>query len=798
MKKKKTKTHIPVKPNKLQNLSSLFYNFLKKEQIKDFIAVFIITFIISLIITSSKRPIDTHPNFGDAYYYFHNAELFSKVWKSPFHYIPGLLFDTLSKQETQEIGFNHQSDFNSFFRAPGYITFLSLWITVFGTSEFALLLSQVFLLSAVFGFIYLILRKFVNRKYSFMSIFAAILYLTFYNNALQTLTEIFQTLVILMFFYYLYKTIIKDKNSKKEYVILALFLLIVNFSKMSNKYIHIFLIPVIIYLIYTKYKNYKKLFKKFSMTFLISFFIMLFFVNLITSRGSGGVESANLGGWRNYWAGTSRLSDGFGINTGDHEKEFRDNINKGTRKFWFNRYSEICKYALIDTIKNYPFEYLLISLKKMGLLLSHAPQNNETIKLFQHIRAVFMNKFHFLLLLLTIICMFFLVNKQIKNIFILKIFFFTLTLYLSMLFGLSNPDARYFLPLIPFLIISSTIIVYFIYEKRLYKQQRYVIPILIILITVILLYHDSILNFIFQNIILIRLIKILLYLFIIGLVVKLLMPFFNKYNIEDKILTGIIIFFVFMLSFPFIFFSKYDNHFAVKSSKITQIIQINNLNNFTYEKVLLAIDISTENPTADIRLRINSFTTNITISKAQESFSKNYPLPFNKTLYKPHWLFVNIPLSIIEQTNKIEVTYRNANIYYSYKEKNRRIPSFFNYKHGLNDIVYGPFSKTDNRCYPITKLYSKRRITLINNKRKNYDAHIFFLIKEKGDYYLPKKYEKFNDANIKYIALVNPLDRKLVFYSRNNPGPDFVKVRGNLYLYLAGELDRFYSGYYLY
>ena len=145
------------------------------------------------------------------------------------------------------------------------------------------------------------------------------------------------------------------------------------------------------------------------------------------------------------------------------------------------------------------------------------------------------------------------------------------------------------------------------------------------------------------------------------------------------------------------------------------------------------------------------------------------------------------------------MTLQKGHLFYTLKEKHKKLPSPFYYKPNIDNLIFGPFSKKDQRLYMKTKIESLTRKSFIKDKTfKNKNFNIFIIRKETGHYYLPKKYEKLMDANIKYLALINPLDRKLVFWRKTNPGEDYVVVRGNLDHYLAGELDRFYSGYHFY
>ncbi len=126
-------------------------------------------------------------------------------------------------------------------------------------------------------------------------------------------------------------------------------------------------------------------------------------------------------------------------------------------------------------------------------------------------------------------------------------------------------------------------------------------------------------------------------------------------------------------------------------------------------------------------------------------------------------------------------------------------PSLFYEKPGIEDIVYGPYTKKERRVFIENTEKSLARNSYFNKKNQSkIDLNIFIVLKQRGDYYIDKRYKEFNDANTKFIAINNPLDNKIVFWSQVNPGERFIKVYNNLYRYLLSEIDRFYSGYELY
>lgn len=791
MKKKKKfkKNYSPMEQKEKFSLKNKITNVLQKRKSKDFFIIFISVFLISLFITLQYKPLKTHQSPGDSFYYYKNSVAFSQVWRSPFYYVPKLLFHSLTKQELYSIGFNYNSDFDSFFRAPGYNTYLSFWIFLFGKSEVAALLSQIFLFALILSFLFLILRYFINRKLSFIIVFLSLFYLSFYIMIIQTMTELFQTLSFLILGFYsfiLFKN--NEKNKKRHYFLLALFLIITIYSKMSNKFLWIFLVPLFIGFEFFKSHSIKTQLKKNITIFLISFFLLFGLGQWVLSQGQK--SSSNLGGWRNYYAGSCLQSDGFVINTLFHNKEFRDNIKKGKEQFWFNRYSEICKYALLNIIKNKPFAYAGMTLKKISLVLTHPPTNNANYPLLAHLRH-YLNFYHFILIFFVITTSFFLG----ENFFLLKSYFFIILLYLSGLFGLSNPDSRYFWPLIPFYFLFSTVGIKYFFDKKILKQKKFFL--FFILLAIFLIFNKNILASIFQNYIFVSISILIFFLFSFTFFFKWLFASYSKKQQPSFYLHLIILLFIFFLTLPFVVDNKSLNHFTLKSKQIKTVISIptaltNNTNTF-----FCIIDVQGKQ-NAQLHVQINNtWETNCLLADTSQSLNSNIKQKFNIG-NKPHWLIIPVSHSIIQKTNTISVTLQKGHLFYTLKEKYKKLPSPFYYKPNIDDLIFGPFSKKDQRLYMETKIESLTRKSFINKKYSKKDINIFLVSKYVGHYYLPKKYEKLMDANIKYIALINPLDRKLVFWSKTNPGENYVVVRGNLYHYLASELDRFYSGYHFY
>ncbi len=686
------------------NIKEKFKTFFKKEKVKDFILIFILTFIIATSVTLQQKPLDPQDKIhkaGDCWYYFRNAQLFSKIWEEPFHYIPGLIFNTLNQRELLNIGFNHNSDFDSFFRAPVYITYLSFWISIFGESNLSLLLSQVFLLSLIFSFIYLILREFVNRKWSFSGVILSLFYLSFYLSAIYTMTELFQTLIILILLYYSYRLFNSEKNKKKYYIMLAVLVLTLTLTKATLKFIYILIIPLFLYFEYLKSKDIIKIYKKNISTFIISFFILFLLFNMIASRGKTG-QSGLVGGWRNFYGGSCYYSEGLGISTSYHSEEFRKNIDKGKDKFWFTRYSEICKYAIIDLIKNHPLKFISIALKRMKILITYAPVNKNIHNFLLKTRHLYQNYFHFFLVLINVLFLFFIYDKKDKKYFIYKLYFFILLVYYCIFNGYADP--RYMLPLSAFYFISLIVLLKKFLDKKIYKNKNFYFIILINIILILSLNKNFILH-ITNNIDLLQLLQFIIF---NGILISNCLIFKKQLKLLKKqdIIFGIILMlFIYLILMPGLFDNRNINHFATDQKNIKQKIIINNFKKEDYKEAFIIIDVDSIKTNEKLNIQLNKFKTNIALNNPGLAFIRNFESD-KEIPNEPKWIFIPVSLNLIRNTNIINIPDNNLQLYYGIKNTNRKIPSVFYYMSDMQHFINKYFKKLSDKDFNILLVHS--------------------------------------------------------------------------------------------
>jgi hypothetical protein len=123
------------------------------------------------------------------------------------------------------------------------------------------------------------------------------------------------------------------------------------------------------------------------------------------------------------------------------------------------------------------------------------------------------------------------------------------------------------------------------------------------------------------------------------------------------------------------------------------------------------------------------------------------------------------------------------------------MPSFFHYVQNMGELGAGPGSRRDRRIYLPMEVSSSRRTTFLDGKAAAADADIFILLRSEADWWTPRQYAEVATANMKYIALTDPVRSGLAVWHERDPGPAWQKAGGNLWLYLAGEMDRFRSGF---
>jgi len=818
--KKRKKKHIDIQNKTISKNKSIIKFFKNNTKfLVELLILFSIAFIFTTIIALQRQPINTHKAYGDNYYYHYNAKLLTKIWHSPFKYGIGLLTHSLSEKEALDIGFNHDSGFNSFFRAPSFILYHSFWLFIFGDSEFSNLLSQTFLFSLIILLIYYILYKKINRKYAIFGTFLTFLYIPFHTSATITMTELWQAGNLLILYIISEKIFISKKMTWKKGLILSLSLLFVTLAKSSLKYFYIFFLIMFIALIIQKYD--KKILKKTLILLLISFIITFIFWGVIASNNTHEHSVGNSLGWLVFWAGGIPETEGKIPYNGVHTKEFRDNINKGTANFWYNRYAQVCKYAMIQLIKKRPISYSSMVIKKIDALIIHPAWFNHSNLHLHKIKKIYLRPYHIFLFLSMLLAIFYL---QGKTFYYFKYFFSTILAYFFLIYGMANPSTRFFLPLVPFYIIFTTLLLNKIILK---KQFLFLGQILLSLGLYYVFFRKNILIHILPNLVFISLVKFfgllflffyLLYLIYKSYSEKLLITNKNNAEVEQEHYIKKIYNFFFKqdekpiyLFFVTLFFlsaiaSNFNdlqlNHFLYKSKqmKIQEKIILDNKDlqkiRKDSENIFLALDLRPFSKKDFIWVKVNKLQEKkIFLTNAIETTASNIkPKYYNVN----KWIFYPLNKTNIQTTNIISIRTSHApGMFYHIITDSPPIPSLFN-RFSI-DIVEGFNTLTDGRIMQKTRLNQKQRKSFINKKiLKNKDFNIFILRKEQGTYYFPKKYEKLMDANIKYIALINPIDRKLVFWSKKNPGEDYVVVRGNLYRYIAGELDRFYSGYHIY
>lgn len=771
-------------------LAQKIADFMRKGERRAFLIVFGIAFALCTIVCLQQKPIDTHPDGADGMYYYNNAKAFSEVWKDPFTYIPKILFRGLSYQDSLNLGLNPNSDFDTFYRAPVYMGYLSLWMAIFGISEASMLFSQIFLLALLFAMVFLLLRNWVSRPWAIVGLILLSFCLFLYIGAIWLITEIMQALLFLILVQFILRIYASDSRGAKEMILLALLFFLFIYSKMSLKFFIFFFIPLIVLFEFAQQnRSFTKKVWKNTALFLLAFLLLSGFYKWSLVQ-TDVPPNSNLGGWRNYYAGANILTDGFNINVPYHNKEFRDNISKGKDKNWFINYSEICKYAVLDTIRNHPGGYTFITLKKILVQLVSVPVNYDTVPFLINFRAAMLTPYFQILLILSLFFMF-LRKQEWDN---LKLLFFLLVVYLSAIYGLTNPDPRYFIPLTPFYVIFSLLLIHTVVTQKLYTKMLFWILLALPVLLLLLLSKDFWVGFGIAPA-LIQTIRLLLVTTLLGLTAYHLVLRKGEQSVQQKILSPLFLLFVYLLMMTGILGDHTIDHHRTKGNIAKKTIIMPESGQPAPKSVFLAVDVRFRSVDGHINLTFNGTPLGKVTVQEMTNPSMLEKAPVNKSYFrKPKWVIVALPAESLGRTNSIEIEGENFELYTGSPRPERKIPSLLYYRANENEMYSGPGSAKESRIFLERKIASSGQVSWIDGKKSKRELNIFIVTETDEGLFVEKRYEQVNQQHPKYLALFNPLEQGIVQKMRGDPGAGWVRVSGNLKTYLQGEMDRYDDG----
>ena len=763
----------------------------KNKILKKSALVFLATFIITTIILLQSRPLDpasfNHPG-SDSHYYYQLAVSFSKVFKEPFYYIPALISKTLSERELLEIGFNKNSDFDSFSRAPVYITYLGLWIALFGVSKISLIFSQSFLIGLMSVGVFAILLNFISFPLALAGVFFNLFYLSYYTSASITMSENIQIAIVPFLFLVFDKICIKEKISKKDLLLYAFLIVCISFSKNAMKYLGFFIVIFSSFFIFSSKKEDIKILKK-EILFFILFFVLFYFIaQRIVSQSTPSGPDANIGGWRNFYAGSMIDTDGYNLNTGFHCQEFRNSLVYGKDQFWFNRYSQVCKYAVLAIFRSNPIAFLSLTVRKFSLLNLFPPCNGEGYNLFKTLRKYFLTYFHWFILFICFVSFLVHDNRKIY----LKFFVLLFIVYIGGLFSLSNTDSRYMITVVPLKNILAWLFLIDIVNKKVNFTKIYIFLSVIMLIVSFILFHPVWIFRFFSSLFLIRLIRFLNLLILTLIMFPFLVKEKEKFLKLEFFLSFFVILLFFLVGGVWVWSDKYLNHFPLDKKFCKQKIIFSEKPSVKSDnEFFVAVDVTFSSPEDVININVNGkFDTSIKADKTQKTlFEEMEPIP--ERYKSAQWCFIKIPAEIVSVTNIISVSVSDkAKIWGSMKDDKKR-PSFFHFTSNLENLIFGPGSQRERRLF--LPFYTA---SLQRDSYSRFDANIFIILKTRSSYYVKDVFSELNDANIKFIALCNPVDNNMVVWKDSPPllQEQLKPVRGNLMLYLFGEFDRLRTG----
>lgn len=769
---------------------------IRKASFQEIGIIFTIVFAVCLTLALFSQPIDTHKAYGDNYYYHENAVRLTKIWKQPFHYIPSLLTKSLSNKEVTDLGLNKGSLVSSVYRAPSFIFFHSFWIFIFGDSELSNLISQVFLLSFILVLVYMILKRYTGRTYALFGLIFSLTYLPYHIASTITMTELFQAASIFVLFWISERIYIQKDISWKKGLLLGLMILTVSLSKSSLKYSPLFIIPGFLALIFFHWE--KKKFFKAVRVILISCLVFFALWGRITSNGPKASGGSNALGWLVFWAGGIPEAEGLIPSGGVHNLEFRENVSKGTDTFFYTRYAEICRPAMIKIITSRPVEYAVMVVNKLSALLYHPSYNNDYQSHLLKLRMNILRPYHIIFFVLALLGLVFLSSREYL---FLKYFLLILLSYFFVIYGMANPSTRFFLPLVPLYTLCAVLFLHHVFKS---KQYTLLLPLVAVLLAHTLFFKDILVRIIpdLRFIQIFRLIGLLLP----GTLVLLLFKRTRLFQPQARIGNIFIFTFYFTAVVCLVAGDRQLNHFRLpkKTDSISQTIILNpeELDEFRKDPnpVQLALDIYPFKKNSSLEISLNGqHLTNCMIYNAVLIPSEEDAIT-KRTLYNINkWIYIPVDPLALTLTNTFNLSSMNrVSTLFRISSGRQNIPSLLNWF--AIKIVHGLKTRHDGRFFFPLKVYSSERVCRINGKIKpRMDMNIFLLRKEPGDYYLPEQYAQLNDAPVKYTAsMVNPVDQGVVIYSETDPGPDFIPASGKLRLYLISEIDRYKSGYRMY
>lgn len=736
------------------------------------IIIFSASLALSSLILFSGKHHPYPPGISDAEYYVIAGENIARIIKSFPEFLMRFLTNSYSLMDYARMGFVDPSGVNTIFRAPSYNFYLGFLILIFGKSAIVMRISQMILLAILFVLIYRAALRLTSQTSAVITILLAMAYTPFHLVSVKADTELFLCIFILICFN-LFLDLYKSPTPRKA-LLFGLIIMIICSVKSSMLYFFIFESVLLFFVLVSRHKNR---FKSCYGSFLVGILIPLAIVTASYSRTNGkvGMSETGLAG-RNLYDGQRFASDCHYAHIYCVEKWYIDEAKKITKfdpRRWFVTHSEICTLAFKKIFIHDFSRVTIYALKKSYFMLFYPHNTNPFDSAFwQKIQSSHLIIFHWALLTAAVIGF-----ATARNQFPFQIFFCALFVYHLGIYSLSNPDNRYFFPLIPFFFLFTGLLLEKIHSFRP-NRDMFVCLGLFTAVTIISICRwplglSDYFNFLVGKLLLVNILFILFLCILLGRVLK-------TYDTGHKLLTFLISIYLLCCLNVVLATNKTMLATSITTKNIISqnIVLDENTKISGYEKFYLMFDTGMN--TEGWNFSVNGHSVTGTVINSQS------PIFYNKDKTwrddSPRWSFIELPNNFIQMNNTITIENPSDIIMNAdyLSQKLKYLPSYIYHLAGVPHI-YG-FKKNvvrEKRVYIPTELKSISNTTVIDKPLLNKRARIYILGKANGNYYISAKYSQLSDVYAAYVVFLQLYERGVIKYKLQPQGDDQL-LKGSL------------------
>ncbi len=374
------------------------------------------------------------------------------VFQPPLIWVDSSDYDQLALNLANGYGYSSQSGIPYAFREPGYsLFFLAPLYFVFGHSILVVQLFQIFLSLGIALLIFYLAKKYFSKKIALLSVAFFAFYPPFIAYSAEVLTEIPAIFLLILGVFLIIQSL--KKKSLKFSVLTGIVLGMLALTRFVFVFLPLFLLAMSLIL-----RNWRGYAKHFAVAFVLSI-LVLFPWFLRNYLAFDAFVFGRIGSGRMLWAGSYIPWQGehkFHIYTWPNQ------LMRGLSPIETDR--EFSRLA-VENIKKEPFGTLMVWMRKPARLFLKSEfdevitRENSLAAFFQQqsflsprlVRGV-MGGINVLILLFGLLGVF---PALKKNRFAATLFFI-LIFYLFIFYLPAIPDARYKLPIVPYLMIFSS------------------------------------------------------------------------------------------------------------------------------------------------------------------------------------------------------------------------------------------------------------------------------------------------------------------------------------------------------